>query len=241
MAKQVIKGYRIYINGRDASGDFNRVNLVNEAGELDSTDIGNLDKSFQAGLRNLQFDGEVFASHGSGEVEEAVMALLAAGGKVISVYASDSAGGAGHAFQAEMTIVSPVMAIGDMSRITVKASQSGGMLVKVTSMEGKAVKTSSGTGTVRQLVAVGAGLSLHSFLQVLAVSGTSPQLTVTIKSDDAVGFSTPTTQITHSMFNAARAEVKTKAGPVTDTYYRVDWTITGTDPSFTFDVGLGVR
>lgn len=235
-----IKKYRIYANGRDASGDYNRVNLLAEVDEQETTSIGtDGDKSFLPGLKAVRFDGEVFASHGSGEVEEALQAILAAGGMVMSVYPSKDAGGAGYGFEAEEMSISPAMSIGDLSRITVKASKNGGFLVRVTSMEGEAVKTSSGTGTARELTAMTAGQTLYSFLQVLSITA-GATITVAVKSDSAQAFSSPVTQITHTAFTDEGAEVKSEAGPNTDTWYRVDWTITGTDPSVTFDIGLGI-
>lgn len=240
MAKHVVKKYRIYTNGRDASGDYNRVDLKTEVDEQDSTTVNTAgDKTFVPGLKAVRFEGEVFASHGTGEVEDAVTALLAAGPKLMSVYPSDTAGEAGYAFEAEEVSISPAMKIADLSRIVIKATKSGGLLVRVTNMEGVAVKTATGTGTARQLGAVSAAQTLYSFLQVLSITA-GAGITVTVKSDDAQAFSTPTTQLTHTAFNAVGAEVKSKAGAITDTWYRVDWTITGATPSVTFDVGVGI-
>lgn len=240
MTKHVLKKYRIYTNGRDASGDYNRVNLNTEVEELDSTTINTSgDKSFLPGLKAVRFEGEVFASHGDGEVEDALHALLAAGGKLMSVYPSETAGDVGYAFEAEELSISPAMKIGDLSRIVIKAAKSNGVLVRVTSMEGEATKTATGTGTARQLGAVAADKTLYSFLQVLSITA-GASITVTVKSDDAQAFSTPTTRITHTAFNAVGAEVKSVAGAITDTWYRVDWTISGSTPSVTFDVGLGI-
>jgi hypothetical protein len=240
MPKHVVKKYRIYTNGRDASGDYNRVDLKAEVDELESTTVNSSgDKSFQPGLKAVRFEGEVFATLGAGEVEEAAHALLAAGGKVMTVYPSEDAGGAGYGFEAEEIAISPAMKIGDMSRITIKASKSGGALVRVTSMEGEATKTSSGTGTARELSAMTAAQTLYSFLQVLSITA-GASITVTVKSDSAEGFASPVTQITHTAFSDEGAEVKSDPGPNTDTWYRVDWTITGSSPSVTFDLGLGI-
>ena len=197
------------------------------------------DKSYLPGLKASKFDGEVFATYGAGEVEEAVHALLAAGEKVYTIYPSEAAGGAGYSFLAEELSISPAMKIGDLSRITIKATKSSGMLVRVTSMEGKTVKTATGTGTARQLGAVAAGKSLYSFLQVLSITA-GAGITVTVKSDDNSGMTSATTQITHTTFSAVGAEVKTKAGAITDTWFRVDWTVVGATPSVTFDVGVGI-
>jgi len=241
MAIQSISGCKILIDGYDRSGDLNRVNLDYNADELDSTTVGNTSKAFIAGLKSCKFDGEVFTSSGTGEVETVSAALFAVADKLISVYPANAATTPGYAFKSVELTNSPAMEIGDIARLTIKASQSGGALVRVTDMEGSATKTSTGTGTARLLGAASATQTLYSFLHVTAVSGTNtPTITVLVASDDAVGFASPTTNLTHTAFTAVGAEMKSLAGANTDTYYRVAWTISGTNPSFTFTIGVGI-
>jgi len=243
MAIQTISGCKVYVHGYDRSGDFNKVNLDYSADELESTTVEAVSnfRSFIAGLRAVKFDGEVFTSHGVGEVETVSDANFAVADKIISIYPANAAGTPGYAFESVEISESPAMIIGDIARFTIKASQSGGLLMRVTDMEGLATKNSTGTGTVTLMGATSAVQTLYSILHVIAVSGTGgPTLTVTVKSDDAVGFTTPVTKLTHTAMTAIGAELKSLAGPITDTYYRVDWTISGTTPSFTFDVGVGI-
>lgn len=240
MAIQQFAGYKIYIDGYDRSGDFNKVNLDYSADELDSTSIADTSKEFIAGLKNVKFDGEIFTSHGVGEAETTSSANFTVADKVISLFPANAGGTPGYAFRSVQLSQSPQMVIGDIARFTISANSSGSTLIRVTDMEGLATKTSTGTGTARQLGAVTATQTLYSFLHVTAASGTSPTLDVTIESDNAQAFSSAATQITHTQFNAVGAEYKTKAGAITDDWYRVKWTIGGAGPSFTFNVGLGI-
>jgi len=68
MAIQSFTGYKLFVHGYDRSGDFNKINLDYSADELDSTSIGDTSKEFIAGLKTVKFDGEIFTSHGGGEV-----------------------------------------------------------------------------------------------------------------------------------------------------------------------------
>ncbi|MEW5921566.1 MAG: hypothetical protein AB1796_11605 [Bacillota bacterium] len=101
-------------------------------------------------------------------------------------------------------------------------------------------KTASGNGTARNLGAVATGKKLYAAMHVLAVSGVTPTLGVTIESDDADTFLTPITRITFSQATAIGAQWKEVSGPITDTWFRPVFTLGGTNPSFTIVLLLGI-
>jgi hypothetical protein len=106
---------------------------------------------------------------------------------------------------------------------------------------GGTARTSSSTGTGRQLGAVTAGKSLYAALHVLSVSGTStPTITVKVQSDDNGSFTTPTDRITFTGATAAGYQWGSVAGAITDDYWRISYTITGSGPSFLFAVTAGI-
>jgi hypothetical protein len=55
-----------------------------------------------------------------------------------------------------------------------------------------------------------------------------------------IAFGTPVDQITFTPRTVAGGEILRVVGPITDTFYRATYTITGTTPSFLFNVSLGV-
>lgn len=132
--------------------------------------------------------------------------------------------------------------VGDMHRFDWKGETGQSPLIHTgVLMAAKAARTSSSnSGTAQQLGAVGASQRIWAALHVFAASGTTPSLAVTVKSDNSVGFGSPTTQITFTSATTATSEVKSTAGAITDDYWRVDWTISGTTPSFTFAVAIGI-
>jgi hypothetical protein len=100
-------------------------------------------------------------------------------------------------------------------------------------------RTASGTGTSNQIGALSASQSLYVNLHVLSVSGTTPSLTVRVESDNATGFPSPVTVGTFSAATAVGGQHMRIAGPITDDWFRVGWTISGTTPSFLFVVTFG--
>lgn len=97
------------------------------------------------------------------------------------------------------------------------------------------------TGTVVSHVAVPAGRHGYASLHVLSVAGTgTPTLAVTVQSAAAIGFAAPTDRITFAPATARGGQNASVAGPITDTFWRVSATVTGTTPSFLFVVAFGV-
>lgn len=136
--------------------------------------------------------------------------------------------------------------IGEVAPWEAQASGSGALVRGSVAHAPGTARTVSGTGTVVQLGALSASQRLYAALHVLSVAGTgSPSITVRIESDDAVGFPSATTRHTFlaatavggQPFGGAAAQV---VGPVTDTWWRPAWTITGTAPSFLFLVTWGI-
>ena len=105
---------------------------------------------------------------------------------------------------------------------------------------GATARTSSSTGTGRQLGAVAAGKSLYAALHVVEVSGTTPSLTVKVQSDDNSGFTSATDLITATAATARTFQWSSVAGAITDDYWRITYTISGTGPSFKFAVTAGI-
>ncbi len=101
-------------------------------------------------------------------------------------------------------------------------------------------RTSSSTGTARELGAVVEGKRMYAALHVLAVTGTSPTLDVIVQSD-TTGFGSPTSRITFPQTGVVGAQWGSVDGPVTDDFWRISYTIGGTDtPSFVFAVVAGL-
>jgi predicted cobalt transporter CbtA len=78
---------------------------------------------------------------------------------------------------------------------------------------------------------------LYAAFHVLSVTGTGT-ITFTVKTAATIAMTGATTRITSSAFAAVGAEIDTVAGPITDGFARVDWTIAGFT-SVTFAAAIG--
>lgn len=104
-----------------------------------------------------------------------------------------------------------------------------------------AARTTTGNGNVLTLTGPTSGQTLVAHLHVFNVSGTStPTLTVNVQSAATVGFGSPTTRATFTAATAVTSQRVILAGPVTDGFWRVTWTISGVMPSFTFAAAIGI-
>lgn len=100
-------------------------------------------------------------------------------------------------------------------------------------------RTAGGTGNGVQLGTVPTGRSLLVAIHVVAVSGTTPALTITVQRDDNVGFTTPTTVTTLGPTAVPTSALTVVPGPITpDDRYRITWTLTGTSPVARFGVAV---
>ena len=103
-------------------------------------------------------------------------------------------------------------------------------------------RTATGTGTGLQLGAVAAGKRLYATLHVLSAAGTTPSITARVESSVDNTFASPTTQLTFAAATAVGGQIlRTDGTAITDTWWRMAWTISGTTPSFMFVDALGIQ
>lgn len=103
-----------------------------------------------------------------------------------------------------------------------------------------AARTATGNGNVLTMTGPTSTQTLVAHLHVFNVSGTTPSMTVNVQSAALVGFGSPTTRATFTAATGVTSQRVILAGPVTDGFWRVTWTISGTTPSFTFAAAIGI-
>ena len=131
--------------------------------------------------------------------------------------------------------------VGELAMGSVSGSTSSGPVVRGKLLHpSSTARTTSSTGTGRQLGAVASGKSMYAALHVISASGSTPTLDVKVQSDDNGSFTTPTDRITFTQATDVTSEWGSVAGAITDDYWRVSYTIGGTDPSFAFAVTCGL-
>lgn len=246
---QILKNVRLFTGGADLTSVGNKVELSPEVEEKDVTTFGSYDsttdkiwKEVMAGNKSAKISAGGFWEAGDdGKVDDA--AWIGLGGVGAWTIAPNGAAVGDlawltNALEARYQLLGSQ---GDVAPWSASVSSSLALARGVLLHPPGTARTATGDGTAVQHIAVPSGSQLVAALHVLSVSGTgTPTITVKVQSDDNSGMTTPTDRITFTAFTDQGGEVKYLSGPVTDTYYRVSWTISGTSPSFLFVVSLGV-
>lgn len=244
MATQVLTNCQIILAGYDLSGDSNAVALTYAAELQDATTFGDTTRVRKGGLKSIvgQVEG-YWNANGTDGSDDAIFSRIGTANVPISLLPTD--GTEGEAGYTCRTVSGEYVIGGEV----------GGMLPYSVSFEGSdgaplvkgtvlinATKTATGTGTAFSVGAVSSTQTLYGALHVIGTpSGTAPTLDVVVQSDVDNTFATPVTQLTFAQQTARGSDWQTAAGPITDTYYRVSFTLGGTSPSFQFLVVLGIK
>jgi len=247
MASQVLTNVKVFLGEYDISGFMNRVNLDYGALALKDTRMGHDTEVNKGGIKAASCDIGGFGDPASAGME--AISFNKIGTSNIALTCSPDGADVGEVayfFKAlKATMALPFGTHGEIAPFSGKATSGGdtNALVrgKVFVSAGSA-KTSSGTSSVIQLGAVGATQRVYAALHVIdTVSGSLPTLDVTVKSDDGSGFASPTTRITFTQVTAKTYQFLSAAGAITDTHWRVDYTVGGSStPTFPFIVVVGI-
>lgn len=247
MADTFVQGRKLYVGGRDLSGDWTAMSLKAGREPIDFTRGADSTRVNKAGLRVVSFEAEGVANLGANLADDVLYtsANSLTDQPIIVAPTTGIEGEPAYAFRADVGDFDPFSEgakIGERLDFRVSARATAGKLVRGTVMTDAATaRTITFNGTARQLGAVSATQKLYACLMVLAASGTTPTLDGKIQSDNAGGFASPVDQVTFTQKTAAGqyqwAEVP---GTITDDYFRFVGTIGGTSPSFTVIVLVAI-
>lgn len=245
MGKFVLLDCRLFGPGADLSGASNKIELSAEIEDKDATNYRSAGwKEVLGGLGSAEIAAEGQWEAGDPSmVDDASWADLGGVGPY-TVCPTDSVVGAlAYLVQGMRADYKVGDAVGEIAPWTGNVKSSWPLVRGQIAHPPGTARTATGTGTVLNLGAIPAGKRLYAALHVLSVAGTAaPAITVTVESDDAAGFASP---VTRGSFAAAGAPggqaLRTDGLAITDTHYRIAWTVTGTAPSFMFAVSLGIR
>mgnify|MGYP003134083772 FL=1 len=241
MAKFVFNDGKVFSGGYDLSDHVTSVNLEMTAEELDATTINSGGfKSKLGGLKDSTLSMDGFYEAGANKPD----ALLGASiGNELIVTTVPDAGVGNTAYFMKSRLFSYQMfgSVGEIAPFTISKSQSDDEVVQG-KIEIDGALTASGNSTGVQLGAVGATEKVYVAIHCTAVSGTStPTVTFKLQSDDNSSFTSPTDRITFTGITAIGADYQSAAGAITDTYYRLNYTISGTNPSFSIHATIGIE
>ena len=239
---QIFKNATILLSGYDISGDSNKVALSSKADVKDRTTFNNTARRRVCGLLDTSISAEGFFDPAK---DAGLFDFIASGEKIIAV--SPAAGIAGdlvYFAKCQTAEYTPMEgAIGELAAFRL-SGQGSGPLIRGKMLE-RGEKTASAPGTAVKIGAVAEGQKVYACLHVLAVSGTNPTLDLKIQSDEIQGMATPANRIAFDQMTTVGAQWKELDGPLSpapaDTWWRVNYTLGGTDPSFVIAVVIGIK
>lgn len=240
MANSVLTNAGLWVAQYNLAGDANMLALGTSAELLDDTVIADTFRSRTAGLKKFAFQAEgfwndavdqyAFAQTGFSNVPVTIAPASLTAGSIAFVGLMSQGDYTPHNASA-----------GELSKFSM-AGEGAGVPIARGQILANATVSASGTGNACLIGAAGASNFVCATLHVLSMTGTSPTISVTLQSDDNIGFTSPTAVATYSTatvgsntFNFVQVP-----GPVTDTYYRVAYTVTGTGPSISFVAAVGL-
>lgn len=243
MAQLILTDATILVDGYDISGTSNELTFTYGAEAKDNTTFGSSTRTATGGLYTVEFDvnGYVDYSVHSSKLFDNV----GSNNSVLQFTPTGTDGDTGYAVQGLQTTLNTGAEVGELLPYTVSGQgSSGAPPVQGTILHPSATaRTSTGNGTGRQVGAVSASQSVYAALNVVSASA-GDTLDVVVESDASDSWSgSETSRITFTQVSGGNvtSEWKSVAGAITDEWWRITYTIAGTDPSFKFGVVLGIR
>lgn len=243
--KTVLVNVRMFVNGADLTGNSNKVELAAMCEEKETTNFGSGGwKELTAGIfsATLAAEGQ-WAAGDLGQPDDAIYAAYALGtpGPWSVSTTTPAVGDLSWFMNALTSKYTFGGAVGDVAPWQAGVTSSGPLTRGQVLHPPGTARTSSGSGTGVQVGAVPAGYAMYSNLHVIGISGTStPTITVKIQSDDNSGFSSATDRYTFAAATAIGGQSAKIAAPITDDWWRVAFTISGSTPSMLFYCSLGL-
>ena len=243
MGKFTLLNARIFTGGADLTANSNKIELASEVSDEDVTSFGSQGwKEVIGGLASTEINGEGQWEAGDlSKVDDNRWAALGGLGPWSVTPGGASVGTLAYFTNALTASYELGGEVGNVAPWKAKGVGSWPLVRGAIGHDPGTARTTTGVGTGVQLGAVAAGKQLYAALHVLSISGTStPTITAAIESDTTNGFGAPTTRLTFAAATALGGQILRVPGPITDTWWRPKWTISGTTPSFLFVVAFGI-
>ena len=246
MAENYVQGNKLYVAGNDRSSNWTAISLQIGRETIDWTKGSDTTRLMMPGLKmaSLEVEGVTdFADDGQDEDAAAFLDLTNAPIIVCATPGSTSGdeGTFAYAMNAVAGSYTPMQnKIGERVNFTLSA-QAASQVARGTIMhDGDTARSTTANGTARQLGAVSATQRVFACIQCLSASA-GDTLDVLITSDALEAFGSPTTRFTFTQITTTGAyQWMELAGPITDDWWRVQWTVGGAAISMNFVVFLAI-
>jgi len=233
MPAQVLTNARLFVDGRDLSGQMNALGVEYGVDALDGTTLMNDTRINVGGLKTTTMSHQGYWAAS----DDAHMFARIGPSAIVTVCPVAADSGAVSYFENVMHATYSVGgAVGELYPFSFDA-EAAGPLVQATVLRNPASVSAGGDGTAYELGAVGAGQRLFAALHVLEVTG-GGTLAVKVQSDNASGFPSPIDQITFANATGPGAQLLSVGGAITDDWFRANWTLSAGTATFIVSAGI---
>ena len=242
MAKAILNA-RIYLAEVDLSGVANAAAINLKTDLVDCTAFSDTYRDHLPGLTDViaEVSGFFSAAAVTGNPDKKMFDQLALNNAVLTIAAGGGVfGDVAYFFKPTLTEYSPWGGkVSDMAAFKLHG-EGAAPLVKGQILIPNAAKIATGSGAAANLGAVATLQKIYCGVHIFAVSGTLPTLDLKLQSDSLEAFTSPADVITFTQKTGVGQDYQTADGPLTDTWWRINYTIGGTLPSFTLAVVAGI-
>ncbi|MDD5533789.1 MAG: hypothetical protein PHC52_13420 [Syntrophales bacterium] len=241
----VIKQFKVYVGGYDLSANHQRARVSITRKEVQAPSSGLLAMPRHAGFLDLSLDHSGWWEAGTGKPDTVLAGILGSADQNLTLALKTGAVGEPVYFTRTTALRYELGGrIGEMVGFSGGAFAQGDAIVRGYILKTGAI-TQDGNGTAYQLGAVAAGKYLYGAAHCFATTGSGDRaLTLKIQSCAAENFSAGVSdRITFPDFTTSvGAQWATPVtGPITDTWWRANWTSVGLVENFTALVVMGIR
>lgn len=242
VGKHIMKNCRCWLNGYDMSGDLSQMALTSTPANKELNLFGPSNAVRRvSGLWNTVADHQgLWDTAETGGLDQTLYDEIGVSEGVMSVAPLTGAvGETAYMFVSTVGQYQPGGKHGELFGFSVHAE--GGNLIRGTVMANGNL-TATGQGTAKQLGAVEEGQQLYAAMHVLSVSGTNPTLEMAVQSATAQAFGTPTERLAFPKAIAPGGWWAVPVpGSIEDEWWRVSYTVGGTNPSLAVVVIIGIQ
>ena len=240
MAVFAVTSPKLYFGSYEWTSVLNTYKLAMSADELDSTTFGNTSRKRLAGLVDVQAEVGGFTDF-TDDGQDEQFAAQHGGSPLVTTIAptTGAVGEKAHIFKALQLAYNSGGAVGEMHAFD--ASLSGDTIFAsgyVLGASATSYTVGATNGAAVQAGAATAAQTVYATLHVVSAGATN--VIVKIQSDANSGFTSATDRITFATATGITSEWKTLAGAVTDDYWRIVATVTGTG-TWKFVCSLGIK
>ena len=241
MATVIFNDPSIFYSSLDVSAAHTAVAIGAGAEALDDTAFGDDTRSNKGGLKTVDISAEGYFNANT-TLDQVYFGQVGGSQAAITIIPETIAvGNVSYFINTLGSSYNPMTgSVGEILKFNIQAlAQKSNLIRGQVEFSGTATSSSASTGA--QVGAITATQKMYCAVHVTSAGGGGATLDIDLQSDDNSGFTSAITRASTSQFTTARgSEIISASGAITDDWWRINYTIAGSSPTFTFTISLGI-